>query len=135
MDTSVLVAGLRRGGGVSRRVLRLVIDRDIGLVFGTTLWLEYESVLQRGELDWTTTAEERVDVVRTLAAAGRWVRPYYSWRPNLRDEADNHVIELAVAAGVEVIVSWNVRDLRGGELIWPALRCLTPPEFLREIAS
>jgi hypothetical protein len=27
-----------------------------------------------------------------------WCEIYYLWRPNLADEADNHVLELAVAA-------------------------------------
>ena len=26
----------------------------------------------------------------------RWVEVFYAWRPNLPDEADNHLIELAV---------------------------------------
>lgn len=43
----------------------------------------------------------------------RWTRVYYLWCPNLCDEADNHLIELAVAAGAPYIVSRNVRDLPG----------------------
>lgn len=29
-----------------------------------------------------------------------WTRIYFGWRPNLRDEADNHLVELAVAMSV-----------------------------------
>jgi hypothetical protein len=35
----------------------------------------------------------------------------FLWRPNLPDEADNHVIELAVAGGASAVVTNNVRDL------------------------
>lgn len=55
---------------------------------------------------------------------------YYGWRPNLPDEGDNHLIELAIAGGAEAIVTHNVHDLRRGELSWPGLRIQTPHEFL-----
>lgn len=57
---------------------------------------------------------------------------YYLWRPNLRDEADNHVVELAVAAGVNVIVTYNRADFAGAALHFPELRILTPADLLKE---
>lgn len=56
--------------------------------------------------------------------------PYFGWRPNLRDEGDNHLIELAVAGNARAIVTHNVRDLRHGELSWKNLRVLTPAQCL-----
>lgn len=58
---------------------------------------------------------------------------YCLWRPNLRDEGDNHLIELAVAAGADLIISLNVRDLRSGQLPFARLRVMTPEAFLKEI--
>ena len=83
---------------------------------------------------WTpaTTAQERLQVLAALARAGRWVHVYYGWRPNLRDEGDNHLIELAVAGNAQAVVTHNVRDLARGELAWPHLRILTPAQFLQE---
>ena len=63
-------------------------------------------------------------------ASGRWVTPYFGWRPNLRDEGDNHLIELAVAGGAHAVVTHNVRDLRHGELSFEHLRVLTPAQCL-----
>lgn len=57
---------------------------------------------------------------------------YYLWRPNLRDETDNHLVELAVAGGAMAIVTYNVRDLTAGELLFPSLRILTPVAFLKD---
>ncbi len=65
----------------------------------------------------------------------RWVKTYFSWRPNLRDEADNHVVELAVASGATHIVTWNTRDFAAMELRFPLLRLATPPELLKELTS
>ena len=58
---------------------------------------------------------------------------YYIWRPNLPDEADNHLIELAVAGGADLIVTRNLRDIHRGELHFPHLRKISPEDFLKEI--
>jgi predicted nucleic acid-binding protein len=70
-----------------------------------------------------------------LARQGRWVRVYDGWRPNLPDEGDNHLIELALAGGASAIVTHNVRDLRGGELHLGQLRICTPAEILEDDPS
>jgi len=57
-----------------------------------------------------------------------WVRVFYLWRPNLPDEGDSHLIELAVARAARTVVTHNVRDVRGGELRFPQLRIETPAE-------
>lgn len=133
LDTNVLVAGLRASGGRSRAVLRRAIDGLDCPLFGTTLWLEYEAVLARPMVDDLVSPADRRVVMKALAASGRWARIAYRWRPNLPDEADNHLIELAVAGGAQAIVTWNVRDLGRGELVWPGLRVLSPPDYLTEV--
>ena len=66
-------------------------------------------------------------------AAGQWVSIYFGWRPNLRDEADNHLVELAAAGGAECIVTHNTRDFERPEFAWPGLRILKPAQFLEEM--
>jgi predicted nucleic acid-binding protein len=59
------------------------------------------------------------------------VRVYYLWHPNLPDEADNHLVELAVAGGADAIVTNNVSDVQTGELLFPHRQILTPARFLK----
>jgi len=54
------------------------------------------------------------------------------WRPNLPDEGDNHVLELAVAGSAQTIVTSNVRDFQRGELRFPDLEILTPRQFMEK---
>ncbi len=77
-----------------------------------------------------TSREERRLILGSLAQTGRWVTTYYGWRPNLPDEADNHLIELAVAGQTAAIVTHNGRDLARGELNWRCLRMFTPAQCL-----
>jgi predicted nucleic acid-binding protein len=126
VDTNVVVAALRSGGGAARQVVRGCLTGAYEPLFGPALLAEYEyAAASVGPPDWR-------DFLESLASVGRWVNVYYLWRPNLRDESDNHLVELAVAGGAAAIVTHNIRDLRSGELLFPPLRVLTPAAFLRE---
>lgn len=133
IDTNVFVAGLRSEGGASRKVLRDALQGRIEPLFGNALWLEYEDLLGRAVWTNVTTSEERLQVLAALAQAGRWVDIYYGWRPNLPDEADNHLIELAIAGGAAAIITHNVRDIRGGDLLLNGLQVLTPADYLEKM--
>ncbi len=130
VDTNVFVAGLRSEGGAAREVLRRSLQGRYRPLFGNALWLEYEDVMGRDLWDRSTQVADRQAVLAAFAQSGRWVVVHYGWRPNLRDEGDNHLIELAVAGNARAIVTHNVRDLRRGELIWPALHVMTPAQCL-----
>lgn len=73
---------------------------------------------------------ERSELLDIFLASCRWTRIYYGWQPNLRDEGDNHLVELAVAGGASHIVTHNLRDLKGMELGFPGLAVTTPTQLL-----
>ena len=57
---------------------------------------------------------------------------FYLWRPNLKDENDDFLVELAVASNSEVIITNNIKDLLNSELKFE-FKVLTPKDFLKEI--
>ncbi len=63
----------------------------------------------------------------------KWVEIYYSWRPNLQDEDDNFLIELAVASGAEAIITYNTKDFDKSELIFN-IKAITPEDFIKDIS-
>lgn len=130
LDTNVFVAALRSSGGASRVVVRQALEGRLLPLFGNALWSEYQDLLGRPVWSDATSATERQQVLAALAKQGRWVTVYYGWRPNLPDEADNHLIELALAGGARAIVTHNLRDVQRGELKLGSLRVLTPAQCL-----
>jgi len=133
IDTNVFVSAMRSGGGASREIIRRALDGVYCPLFSNALWLEYEDLLGRSVWTAETTAAERHEVLAALAATGEWVNVWFGWRPNLPDEGDNHLIELAVAGAALAVITHNVRDLRGGELLWDNLLILTPAECLERL--
>ena len=130
IDTNVFVSGLRSQDGASRALLRAALVGEIEPLFGNALWLEYRDLLTRPVWATGATPAEREQVLAALAKKGRWVTIYFGWRPNLPAEADNPLIELAVAGGAEAIITHNLRDVGRGELRFGRLRILTPAQFL-----
>jgi putative PIN family toxin of toxin-antitoxin system len=134
LDTSVLVSALLGAGGASREVLRRTLTGRYQPVVGQALFAEYEAALSKQEIfkACLLSARERNDVLDALVSRCRWTRIYYGWRPNVPDETDNHVVELAVAGGAELIVTKNIRDFSGMELRFQGLRIATPADIVKE---
>jgi predicted nucleic acid-binding protein len=121
VDANVFVDA-RMGTGACAELIEWCILGQVNPAMGSALLTEYEDVVSRELLD-------------IFLASCKWVKTYFSWRPNLRDEGDNHVVELAVASAASHIVTWNTRDFASMELRFPLLRYNTPPEFLKELSS
>ena len=102
---------------------------------GTALFLEYEAVVgRRSIIDQSPLAETEIEeLLDAFASVCTWITVYYRWRPNLVDEADHHLLEVAVAAGAEAIVTKNVQHLRSGDLRFPEIRILKPEQILKEL--
>lgn len=134
IDTDVFVAALlpRNDSSMDREVIRRCLQGRYQPLFGASLFTEYESLLSRDKLfaDCQLSHKERETVFSALLKQARWIEIYFAWRPNLQDECDNHLIELAVAGGAQAIVSRNTRDLKNAELLFPDTKILTPKQCL-----
>ncbi|MBI2319275.1 MAG: putative toxin-antitoxin system toxin component, PIN family [Betaproteobacteria bacterium] len=136
LDTNVFVSACL-GAGASNTVVARCLRGDHKPLMGAALLAEYEDVLSRPHL-WKKcrlSATARDELLDIFLASCAWTRIYFSWRPNLQDESDNHLVELAVAGGASCIVTRNVRDLASMELRFPALAVRTPESFLKEVSS
>ena len=134
-DTNVFVAALRSQEGASAEVLDRCLARDDQAVMGAALFAEYEELIQRESL-WRSvpvTTAEREALLDDFCAAAIWQPIYFRWRPNLPDANDDHVLELAIASGVEHLVTHNTRDFSRGELKFASPRVVTPAQHLKSV--
>lgn len=135
IDTNVLIGALLKRGGHNREVIRACLESKWKPLIGQALFMEYEDVLGRGQLFrlCPLSQRERQEFFAAFLSVCEWVEIYFSWRPNLPDEGDNHIVELAIAGGAEMIVTNNVRDFRRAQLRFPGLRIVSPDDFLKEL--
>jgi len=134
LDTDVVVAALRSPTGASAAILRLARDERVTLLANVALALEYEAVCSRPEhakAAGLTRAE--VDVfVDAVIALVEPVESHYLWRPQLRDPADEMVLEAAVNGRATAIVTFNARDF-GESATRFGVGLLAPSEALRRM--
>ena len=128
IDTNVFISACL-GNGDSTRVIEAVLLEKIHPLIGTALINEYEAVLARPVLFKSSRLNdtERNKLLDLFFSKCNLQKIYFNWRPNLRDEADNHLIELAM------IVTQNIKDFSGTELIFDSLRILSPNQLLKEV--
>lgn len=133
IDTSVLIAALISETGAARKILRQCLLGEYKPLIGNALFNEYEDVSARRDiLEKCPVSSNHIrDLLNAMHKTSDWVRVYFLWRPNLADEADNHVLELAVAGQATCIVTNNIRDFRNAQLQFPELEILTPAQFLK----
>jgi putative PIN family toxin of toxin-antitoxin system len=133
VDTCVFVSALIGSKGASRELIRRCLIGDFEPLMGNTLFCEYESVIHRDEIvaKCALSTEEIQALLSAFINVSEWINIYYSWRPNLKDEADNHLIELAVAGNAQIIATNNIKDFQNTELLFPNLAILKPEQIIR----
>ena len=130
IDTNVLVSALRSRRGASFKFVSVLPSDEFSIAISVPLVLEYEDALKR--LDSSAITEQDIgNFVDFLCKIGHHQEIFFLWRPFLPDPSDDHVLEVAVAAGCDAIVTYNKRDFKGIERF--GLRVLDPREFLSEI--
>lgn len=127
IDTNVVVAGLRSRHGNSNKLLKRIGDQSFDFAISAPIILEYESVLKRpGMVPYTHS--EIDEILDFLCRAGQKYSIYYRWRPWLKDEADNMILELTIHSSADFIITFNKDDFNETETFSFELK--TPKEFL-----
>jgi putative PIN family toxin of toxin-antitoxin system len=135
IDTNVLVAGLIGGKGPNREILKYCLKGVLQPYLGISLYSEYQDLLNRKNIQalCQQTSVSLAEFLDDFAGICKPVEVWFLWLPNLNDEADNHVVELAVAANADYIVTNNIKDFLQAELQLAGYEVITPPDLLRLI--
>jgi len=133
IDTIFFVTSLMSKKGASYRLLQLIKKGTFQLNLSVPLVIEYEAVAKR-MLDKITLNEKEIDNILDfiISRANHW-QIFYLWRPELKDPGDDMVLELAVTAGCQYIVTYNLDDFKPAQKF--GIKALTPKEFLQVIGE
>lgn len=134
IDTNVLVAALRSRMGAAFVLLSLVgRSEKLEVNLFVPLVIEYEDVATRPGMLPLLSDEDIEIVLDYLCSNGSHCDIFFLWRPFLKDPKDDMVLELAVEAQCDYIVTFNHKDFVGIEQF--GLEALTPYQFLQRIGE
>ena len=131
LDTNVIVSAIRSTHGAAAKLLLKVVDGELDAAVTLALALEYEMVALRpehlaaGELD-ERSARVLLDGVLACMSA---VTPHLKLRPSSSDPKDDMVVEAAVNANADVLVTGDARHLAEAAGRW-GLRVAAPKVLL-----
>lgn len=133
VDTNVLVAALRSQRGASYKLLTMLNDARWQVNLSTPLVLEYEEVLKRPDTP-AGLSHTAIDILLDgICSIARRHDIFYLWRPLAKDPEDDFLLELAVRAQADFVITYNTGDLLAATRFGIAL--VTPKEFLQRIGE
>ena len=133
IDTNVIIAALRSKKGASNKLLALVGSSKFEIHDSVALILEYEDVIQRQRTELGLSEDDVSIFIDSLCSMAHHHKIYFLWRPSLPDVNDELVLELAVSANCEYILTHNIKDFKGTEKF--VIKAITPKEFLQVISE
>jgi putative PIN family toxin of toxin-antitoxin system len=135
IDTNIIINVLLSPSksSASFKIIELCLNGKLEPQIGAALFAEYVDVTSREQIITKSvyTKDEINQILDGFLNTCKWVKFNFLWRPNLKDESDNHLVDLAVASNAEVILTYNLKDLMSGELRFE-WQSMAPDQFLRE---
>jgi putative PIN family toxin of toxin-antitoxin system len=129
--TNMGYAGLYSSKGASFRVLQAIEDGKLKIVISTTLLFEYEDILKRNQIVLGLSNQDIEKILDYFCMVSEHQKIYFLWRPRLSDPKDDHLLELAIASGTNLIATHNTKDFKGAAEF--GVRSITPKELMEEI--
>ncbi len=130
IDTNVFISVIRNDTGASFYLLDQIDKSDFETNVSVPLILEYEAVSNRFLCNTNLTAEDVNNIIDFICLVSNKHDIKYLWRPFLKDPKDDFVLELAVKARCQYIITFNKKDFAGISKF--GIIPMTPLEFLKE---
>jgi putative PIN family toxin of toxin-antitoxin system len=133
IDTNVFEAAMRSRRGASFALVSQIGMGRFEIALSVPLFLEYEEVLMRQASVMRRDPVIVTNLLDYVCAVAKLHAIFYLWRPLLADANDEMLLELAVAAGCDAIITHNRRHFLPASQF--GVRVLSPGEFLAEIGG
>ncbi len=125
LDTNVLVSGLLQPLGPSGQIVRRVVVGELVLCHDVRILAEYREVLHREKFRFDS---ERIESLLEEISAGGTPVAASSLAISLPDPDDEPFLEIALAGGVQCLVTGNMKHYPAGAR--SGMEVLSPRSFI-----
>lgn len=129
LDTNVLVSGLMNPHGVPGRIVDLLLNGKLSLLYDDRILSEYRDVLERSYLGIELSLAQAV--MSYIRLSGEQVSALPLPEDLLPDPDDLVFAEVACTGAADALVTGNLKHYKGVEKA--GVRLFSPTEFLRKI--
>lgn len=127
-DTNIFVSAAEFGG-TTRAFLDEVSDKGVDIAISPDILLEIERVLRK-KFYWISY--EIDDLIETLISGCVLIKPSEKINKITRDPSDNRILECAISAKADFVVSGDKKHLLPLKK-FRGIPIYSPQEFLREV--
>ena len=132
-DTNVIISALKSATGASFRLIGFVRAGVLRPAVTAPLVFEYDDVASRPGLLPHLSPSEITGFLDWFVSVSSQHKVHFLWRPLLRDPKDDMVLEAAVAASADYLITFNTSDFVDASSL--GVRVVTPPQLLALIPS
>ena len=134
LDTNILYQALKSNAGASYWIFQQVRNGKIQIALSVPVFQEYQDVLTREKSlkDFGLQLSDVEKFLRFIAYIGKPFNIFFLFRPNLKDEKDNMLVELAITSQSDYLITSNIKDFKNAQLKFDQLNIVTPSEFINK---
>ena len=134
LDTNILYQALCSTEGASYWILHKVREGKFQIALSVPVFQEYQDVLTRKKSlqDFKLQLSDVEKFLRFITYIGKTFNIFFLLRPNLKDEKDNMLVDLAITSQSDYLIASNTKDYKNVELKFDQLRIITPSDFIKE---
>ena len=125
LDTNIIISAALVSLGKPARIIELISDDKIELIYNDTILNEYEEVLSRERLGFSIEAQRAA--IDMIVEKGTFIEANVSTIP-MRDEDDRIFYDTAVS-GNAILVTGNKKHFPAEPMV------MTPSEFLDKLSK
>ena len=133
LDTNVVIAAARSRAGASAELLRQLVSDAYDIAVSAPLVFEYEEVLVRECVPAFMSLDDVDQLIRFVCHVGEKHQPSGGLRPAIVDADDEFLIELAVAARIDYLVTHNSSHFSEARKL--GVNVITPGGFLKSLRA
>ena len=126
IDTNVIISGLLNPAGVPAKIINLILNEELTLLYDNRIFSEYKKVLNRKKFKFE---KEIIDALLDFIKNESLFIVANPISKHFTDESDKMFLEVALSGNAEYLITGNSAHFPKDKFI------LTPREFIEKLSG